>query len=329
MKKKVFGLLAATLAGSTLFLSACSAGDSKIVFKNYWNYNTESTSNELIEETLRYEVSFLSYDSGMNYALDYEGTYETKLVSKSNDTYEFTSTLDLTVSFTVNGQTEEKQDTVKTYVHFYKAGGTDNLRPISSWKKLTSHTPVFTKSASSPKDCYLRYDYEFETTYENGQGSCEATRYFYNKITDKYDLGVPQTYTFSASSSKRSVLDNEQFPVAFRAMPAGTNTKVQMFNPYLGHSQNYVVKLSGDTKEKKYEYTLNETAVNETIKYNTASIIVDGTWSGQPQWAEIASLQDPQMNRNRNIMLYYCAPLDNNIGAVVYKLKSAKYSKLI
>ena len=32
MKKKLFAVLAATLAGATLSLSACTSGDSKIVF---------------------------------------------------------------------------------------------------------------------------------------------------------------------------------------------------------------------------------------------------------------------------------------------------------
>ncbi len=326
MKKKLFGLLAATLAGSTLFLSACTAGDSKIVFKNYWNYNTESTSGEQIDETLVYEVSYVSYGSNINYTLDYDGTYTTRLVSKSNDTYEFTSELDVTVSFTVNGKTEEKQDSVKTQVIFYKAGGTDNLRPVSSYKKLTSHSPVYTNGASAPKDCYQRYDYEFTTTYQDGQGVCNAVRRYYNTDTQDF-VDVPQRYTFSASSSKRSVLDNEQFPVAFRAMPAGTNTKVQMFNPFLGYSQNYVVSVSGDAKEKEYAYKLNDEDNKRIIKYHTASIIVDGTSSGQPQRAEIASLQDSTMNINRNLMLYYGAPLSNNMGILEYHLISADYNK--
>ena len=88
MKKKLFAVLAATLAGATLSLSACSSGDSKILFKNYWNLNTESTSNAKIDETLLYKVSYLSYGGNINYTLDYDGTYNTRLVSKSNDTYE-------------------------------------------------------------------------------------------------------------------------------------------------------------------------------------------------------------------------------------------------
>ena len=310
MKKKLFAVLAATLAGSTLFLSACTAGDSKIVFKNYWNYNTESTSNERIDETLVYEVSYTSYGGDINYTLDYDGTYTTRLVSKSNDTYEFTSELDVTASFTVNGVTEEKQDSVKTQVIFYKAGGEDNLRPVSSYKKLTSHSPAYTNGASSPKDCYYRYDYEFTTTYQDGQGVCDAVRRYYNADTQEF-VDVPQRYTFGASSSKRSVLDNEQFPVAFRAMPAGTNTKVQMFNPFLGYSQNYVVSVSGDAKEKEYSYTRNGADFKDT--------------SGQPQRAEIATLENNQMNSTRNIMLYYCAPLSNNMGLLEYKLISATY----
>ncbi|MBQ8343078.1 MAG: hypothetical protein IJY21_03105 [Clostridia bacterium] len=324
MKKKLFAVLAATLAGATLSLSACTSGDSKIVFKNYWNYDTEYTSNQLIDETLVYDVSYTSYNSNINYTLDYDGTYTTRLVSQSNDTYLFTSDLDVTASFTVNGVTEEKQDSVTTQVVFYKAGGTDNLRPVSSYKKIVSHSPNYTNGASSPKDCYTPYHYEFTTTYTDGQGSCVSTRRVFTNDGQDY-VDVPETYSFSATSSKRSVLDNEQFPVAFRAMPAGTSAKVQMFNPFLGHSQNYAVSLSSDTKEKTYSYTLNGTDIERTIKYCTASIAVDGTTSGLPQQAEIAALQDSKDNTNRNIMLYYGAPLANYMGILEYKLISANY----
>lgn len=329
MKKKLFAVLAATLAGATLSLSACTSGDSKIVFKNYWNFVTEYTSNEPIDETLVYDVSYTSYDSDINYDLDYDGTYTTRLVSQSNDTYLFTSNLEVTVTFTVNGVTEEKQDKVETQVLFYKAGGTDNLRPVSSSKKITSHTPVFTDGASAPKDCYQRYDYEFTTTYQDGNGNCVSLRKLFDENKQAYDTTADyvENYSFSATSSKRSVLDNEQFPVAFRAMPAGTSTKVQMFNPFLGYSQNYAVSVTSDTKEKVYNYALNGENVERTIAYCTASISVDGTTSGQPQWAEIAAEQSSKDNRYRNIMLYYCAPLSNYMGYLEYKLVSADYAK--
>lgn len=326
MKKKLFAILAATLAGTTLSLCACTSGDSKIIFKNYWNVNTEYTSNEPIDETLVYDVSFDASDN-LPYGLDYEGTYTTTLYrSQNSETYTFTSTLDVTVSFTVNGVTETKEDKVVTEVVFYKAGGTDNLRPVSSHKTLVSHSPVYT-SSSSIEDCYHYYQYEFTTTYTDGKGVCDAVRTFPAKEGEE-EKTVAKSYTFGASSSKRTVLDNEQFPVAFRAMPAGTSAKVQMFNPFLGYSQNYSVSLSDETKEKTVNYTLNGNPKNGSVKYNTASISVAGTTSGMPQQAEIAATTDGKNNLSRNVMLYYSAPVSYNshyLGALEYNLISATY----
>ncbi len=325
MKKKLFAVLAATLAGTTLSLSACTSGDSKIVFKNYWNYDTEYTSNESIDETLVYDVSFTpNKDSAINYEIDYDGTYTTHLKSQSNEIYEFTSTLEITVRFTLNGETETKTDSTTTNVVFYKAGGTDNMRPISSYKKLTSHTPRYVNNAATIQDCYTLFDYEITTTYKDGNGTCVCVR---NIFEDSEQVSFPKKkeYSFSATSGKRSVLDNEQFPVAFRAMPAGTNTNVQMFDPFLGYSHNYAVSVTSETKDKEYTYKLNGEDIKRTISYTTASICVDGTSSGQPQWAEIAAVQNNKSNTNRNIMLYYCAPLSNYMGDLEYKLISANY----
>lgn len=331
MKKKLFSILAATLAGTTLSLCACTSGDSKIVFKNYWNLNTEYTSNESINETLVYNVSFDADDS-MPYGLDYDGTYTTTLCrSQNSETYTFTSTLDVRVSFTVNGKTETKEDKVETEVVFYKAGGTDNLRPVSSHKTIVSYSPVYT-SPSSIEDCYQYYQYEFTTKYEDGKGACDVVRTFPAKEGEE-EKTQKDSYPFGASSSKRTVLDNEQFPVAFRAMPAGTNAKVQMFNPFLGYSQNYSVSLSEETKEKtiSYQYTSKGTTTEKkdvSIKYYTASISVAGTNSGLPQQAEIAAMTDGKNNLNRNIMLHYSAPVSHNfhyLGTLEYTLVSATY----
>ena len=330
MKKKIFAALAATLVGATFAFSGCTSGESKIVFGNYWNYNTEPTSHETIDETLEYEVSFTQTDSAfINYELDYDGTYVTRLLSQSGGTYLFTSQLTVDVTFTVNGKSETKQDSVTTEVIFYEAGGTDNLRPVSSKKTIVSHTPASNNEAAQPKDCYQRYDYVFTTTYADGIGVCKSVSRIFNEETQSYDraLDYVQEFTFGASSGKRSVLDNEQFSVAFRALPAGTNTKVQMFNPFLGYSQTYALSLTGDAKEKSYKYELNGVLEDRTIAYRTASISVDGTSSGQPQWAEIAALQDAKTNANRNVMLYYSAPLAYNMGVLQYKLVKATYVK--
>jgi hypothetical protein len=328
MKKKLFAVLATMLAVSTLSLSACTSGNSKITFKNYWNVNTEYTSNETINETLTYDVSYLPSGNGaINYVLDYEGTYTTNLYLKSSadDVYVFTSDLVVDATFMVNGLEEVKHDYVHTEVTFYKAGGTENLRPISSLKQITSHSPIMTTSASTPQDCYYRYDYEIKTVYENGQGVCTRTSKIYNEELNDYIETVDYEKSFTATSKKRTVLDNEQFPIAFRAMPAGTDTTVQMFNPFLQHSQNYRVSLSGDTTERKYEYTLNGSKVTPTLRYHTGTIVVDGTASGQAQWAEIATIEDERMNTDRRIMLAYYAPLAQNVGLMVYELTSATY----
>lgn len=327
MKKKLFAVLAATLAGTTLSLSACTSGDSKITFRDYWNVTPSLTAEEPINETLTYDVAFESYNSeSINYDIDYKGTYTTTLMWDYKESlYVFTSNLDVETTFTVGNESETKKDKVYTKVSFHKAGGTDNLSPVSSYKEITSHTPIVTNSASTPKDCYERYDYTITTNYENGQGKCTILRELYSEELNDLIEMPPKEKTFNATSKKRSVLDNEQFPVAFRTLPVNTNTTVQMFNPFLEKSQKYTVSFSEETQEKKYSYKLNGNDVTPTIHYHTASIAVAGTTSGQAQSAEIATMEEGKPNTNRRLMLAYYAPLSQNIGVLKYTLKTAEY----
>ena len=103
MKKKLFAVLAATLTMATLSLSACGSSTSKIVFKNYWNFNTAAGIVENIDETLVYDVSYTSYNSQINYELDYDGTYTTNLVLLGDGTYQFSTELTMDVTYTLNG----------------------------------------------------------------------------------------------------------------------------------------------------------------------------------------------------------------------------------
>ncbi|MBQ9714422.1 MAG: hypothetical protein IJV83_03780 [Clostridia bacterium] len=318
--KKCFAALAALLASTTLCLSSCTDNGSKITFKNYWS-NAEAGTVKPINETCEYEVSFDDYDSSfINYELNYTGTYKTTLVSsREGDSfiYTFSTELALTTTFTVDEDTETFKDYMISSVKFYAPGGEDNLRPISSSKEIYSHSPRITNEASEAKDCYTFYHYRFTNDYSDG-GTCIKERIFHgiNEETgEEITSTAEETFTFS-TSSKHNVLDNEQFPVAFRAMPTGTDNTVRMFNPYIEGTQDYDVSLSDDAEDHSVKFQLNgETA--ESKKYYEASIVLSSNASGQPQTAWIA--EEDAFNR---IMLYYKAPLANSIGAIEYKLKS-------
>ncbi|MBE5747292.1 MAG: hypothetical protein E7352_03840 [Clostridiales bacterium] len=329
MKKKLFAAFAATLACATLALGACSANEAPITFVNYWDLNTEYTNEDPTHESLVYDVSFTpSYSSFVNYKIDYDGTYKTTLDWEKDDkTYTSTSSLQLAVTFEVNGDKETRNDFVTTTVKFHQAGGVNNLRPISSSKTILSHTPITNSGAFKASDCYSVFCYKIETVYENGFGYCTMTEYDVDTTSHlpDYDKVLEEKkFVFGAYSSKCSVLDNEQFPIAFRAMPAGTNAAVQIFNPFAGYSQKYSVALSAAPTKGSYKYKLNGEETERTIDYHTASIVVDGESSGLPQTAEIATLnwKDTTLNINRNVMLRYYTPLAYNMGTIVYSLSS-------
>ena len=316
MKMKKIALALETALACTS-LAACGNPDNKLIFNDYWELNSLAPSSSL-QETLVYKVKFEA-DGGLNmlnYKLSYgEGTYTTTLKSQGQG-YVYTTSLSMPVSFKYGSDAAvEATDTVETEVTFQRAG--NGLTPISSKKKVVSHTPT-QNTATSSDSCFLLYDFTVETLYaEDGKATSAAT---YSQAEGD---PIVMNSEFSYDGGKHSYLDNEQLLLALRAVSASTTSgTVKSYNVFTEAKQS--VKLSFSTEEtgKEFSYTLNGQDIKTNISYRSVNMVIDAKNPGATQTALIATTSKPENNVHRNVMLQLVTPLSYSIGRFVYTLSS-------
>ena len=312
--RKIALALAATLSLTTL--AACTDTDQKLTFNDYWEYNALVASSS-VDETLEYSVTFekgAGADS-LGYSLTYgEGAYVTTLKTHTQG-YIYTTSLTMPVTFQYGeDEAEEVTDTVTTEVIFQRSK--DGLRPISSSKKVVSHTPQ-NGGATSTKTCYAFYDFTVETVYPTeGKATSTVT---YTTSEEPYVL----TNSFDANDKKFSYIDNEQLLLALRAIsPSTTSGTVQIYNPFIESKQNINLTF---TEEAAKELTLNWNGETQkkTIPCRSVSLVIDDRNPGGTQTALIAQRTKVEKNENHNVMLQLTVPLSYSIGNLVYTLVSA------
>lgn len=311
--RKIAIALAATLAFTTL--AACTNTDQKLTFNDYWEYNALVASSS-VDETLEYKVTYekLAGADALGYTLTYgEGSYVTTLKTHTQG-YIYTTSLEIPVTFQYGtDEAETVTDTVTTEVVFQRSK--DGLRPISSSKKVVSHTPQ-NGGATSTKTCYALYDFTVETVYPTeGKATSTVT---YTTAEEPYIV----TSSFDASDKKFSYLDNEQLLLSLRALsPSTTSGTVQIYNPFIENKQNINLTFA---EEAAKELTLNwngETS-KKTIACRSVSLTIDDRNPGGTQTALFAQRTTAEKNENGNIMLQLTVPLSYSIGNLVYTLVS-------
>lgn len=321
MKKKIFSAIALML-GITCF-SACTDTDRSIAFGRYWQ--TNATAYQAIDESLEYTVSH-EKGSGMDnlgYTFEYgEGKYVATLKSESGDgaeVYRYTTSLNISVTYTYKGETETFEDTVETETVF----STDlQLRPISSKKTIVSHTPRSSK-INSLEDCYSYYAYETTTAYSADGTSGETT--VVKNFNDE-EKKTSQTASFSIGS-KYTYLDNEQLPFILRGFSTSdSSASVNVYSPFLSKMQ--LVNISFSSDENGQEFTLTENGIQskKNIPYRVGTFVLSDTYSGEKQTVWIAKATNITNNANRNVILRMETPLAYNFGALVYDLKTVSHS---
>jgi len=312
--KKIALALTAVLAFSSL--AACGNTDNKLIFSDYWEYNSLAPSSA-IQETLEYKVTF-EKGAGLdmiNYSLSYgEGSYVTTLKSQGQG-YVYTTLLTMPVTFQYGSEdTYTATDTVETEVTFERAGS--GLTPLSSKKKVVSHTPSQSK-ATSVKTCFYLYDFTVETVYP-AEGKATTT------VTYQHEEGEPtvMSSTFKADGGKYSYLDNEQLLLGLRAISSSTTSgSVKVYNPFTEAMQKVKLTFAKETGAE-FTYTLNGEQMKTNVPYRPVSIVIDAKNPGATQTAWIAKTGKPESNTHRNVMLKLITPLSYSFGSFTYELKS-------
>ena len=326
MKKKKLLALGATVMSAMLFAS-CATPSQKVKFSENWYSDTTYDIKSGVTETLEYAVSFEA-KSGANTeyrALRYNpGTYTTTLVSEYSNTLE-TLVYRYTTSFEISGEHECKStaeiknftDTITSEVVFTSA--IQGLKPISSVKTISSHTPTVISQPLSISECYTKYDYKVETTYDEGlNGTSVQTIYLEGK-----DPHVTTT-NFTAKDANFTVLDNEQLLFALRGMSSYSTQKFNVYNNSWKRSQLITLGTEEEASEE-FTFEMNGASKKATIAYVPLTLTMQEKNSASPQTIWIAKTNDRTNNTYRNVILKFSIPLNNAFGILEYKLTKASF----
>lgn len=315
MKKKIIPIISAILCATTL--AACTDTDKKVSFSAYWYKNANLPV--LTTETLVYDVSFneaagtqsAGYDS-----IDYDGTYTTKLYLK-NDVYYYDTTLDVKVTFVVDGVTKEETDKVVSHVEFTRE--TDGFSPIKSVKTIENHSPINGATAET----YCSYAaYSVTTVYDSDGKGGKCT------IVNS-DNDASQTKSFDIDTEEYTYLDNEQLVFALRGInPSVSASPVFLvYDTFKNANYNINATFGSVVTGKDFKFTKNGAEFNDSIDYYAVKLAIDADMPGTAQTVWVAKTTDAQKNSHRNAILRIETPLYYSMGTLVYELKDATFAE--
>ena len=312
--KKFLSAIALTLCAT---LTACAGTSTKVTFEEYWLEDAgiaPNVSPETVLEALEYDVEFKKA-SGLNddYSVHYEnGVYTTKL-TLNQGVYRYETSLSIDVTYTVDGQSDRKTDSIVSWVEFKKNA---KLQPIKSHKEIVNHSPE--GEGTTIESCYTKYDYTVDTTYnENGLGGKSVI------VNNTTSTSEEKTFTVE---DKYTCLDNEQLLFALRGLSQSTSTaSLSVYAPFSGAVQTINVGYSSLEQGTEFTFTKNGVSSTQVINYYPVSVKINAQLPGATQTAWIAATTNAHSNTFRNLILQLETPVFYNLGSLIYKLKSASF----
>ena len=338
MKKK---LIAATaLALSTVTLAACGATNEKLTLSPNWEIGIISEATTATAEELTYSVTFKesSFLQKDYYTVEYcgkenaaPGVYTTKLEYLSDNTYRYTTSLTMQVTFTLaDGQTETKTDSVQTTAIFKKAD--KSLQPISSKKTVLCYSPNNVAATALDK-AYTEYHYEFSIEYADDLSGGTLTKTDLSEartLLEKENYPDGKDYkSFSIDNKKYTYLDNEQLLCALRAIPNSSIASSKTVNVYNASLMTVetVTTTPSTAAKTKFNFALNGEASSEhEIEYTPLTIKTGNKDSLLSHTLWYAKTTDANNNKYRNVLLKMSVPLHFGMGTLTYELTAATFS---
>lgn len=314
------------LLAPVALLSGCTTY-TPLSFTANWHANTADRSVGNTQETLSYAVTFEKNESIRDFSIVYEtGTYTATLRNDnitlasgtSEEGYVYTTRLDITGHFTLNGTDSETfTDYVTSEVRFLPA--TSGLRPVSSKKEVHTTSPL-TNAPVSLDSAYKVYHYTFEADYDDALNAA-TTRYTdltaNNPSPKETSYKIETNYTF---------LDNEQIIFAIRGLSLTNSFSCSTIHP-IEESVATVSGASIETGKENMSFVMNGNEIAEEINTNRLSLYYTNTsHSGAWQRLVYAQCTDVSNNRFRNVLLKMEVPVLYNLGTLTYTLKSAQFA---
>lgn len=317
MKKKIIPILSAILCATTLV--ACSDTDKKVSFSGYWYKDINVLPTKQQTETLVYDVSFTEaagtqsagYDS-----IDYDGTYTTTL-KRVSEGYQYTTLLDVTVSFVIDGEVMTETDKVSSTVTFTTE--TDGFRPIASEKTLVNHAPI--NNATKETYCTAS-NYTITTVYDNDGEGGKCTIVNNENEAD-------QTKSFEIDADEYTYLDNEQLLFALRGVNPSVSASPSflVYDAFKDSVYNINAAYGSAVTGKSFTFNKNGAAHTGTVDYYAVSLSIDAEMPGTSQTIWVAKTTNAQSNTYRNVILRMENPLYYSMGTLVYELTDATFAE--
>lgn len=324
-KKKILALGA--VAMSAILFASCTSPSKKVKFIENWYLDTTYDIKADVNETLTYSVSF---EAGSNADTEYralrynQGIYTTTLVSEFSDTlgsyvYRYTTSLEISGEHEckTSGEIQNFNDTVTSEVVFTSA--MQGLKPISSTKTFSSHTPTTAIQPLSVTECYVKQNYTVQTNYDEALNG--------TSIQTIYKEGQEPRITttnFEARDEDYTTIDNEQFLFALRGLSSYSAQTFNVYNNAWKRSQLVSVSVSAEESEE-FSFEFNGENKKATIAYIPVSLGIQENNSGSAQSFWIAKTTERTNNTYRNVVLKFSIPVNNAFGTFEYNLVKANF----
>ena len=313
MKKLLSAITCVILA--LVMLTGCS----QPVFRLSGSYFLDDETNlsvGQIDETSTYNVEFLPNEqSAVQLKVD-TAKYTTHLFTSSYEgtkCYQYTTTLDVTGSYTIAGNSEAFTDKVETEVYFL--GVDKSLNPLYSKRTVKAHSAVATTEEYSVK----YYEYEIATKYQDSNATVTFTPNT-EQSTGAYDLTAGE-HNFTKVYEK-PYFDNEMMLIAMRAMDlnasySATFTTIDAFSNAKREMQLLPdSETPSETLEISYTNSGEKVSKVETFKYDLS---IAGTFTGSTIVLNYAA-RTQKKEGQRLVKMEVEAPL--TMGKFVYTINS-------
>lgn len=329
MKKKLISAVSALLVAGTVILSGC--GEITTSFSANWYKNTSLSSNiSGTSEKLSYKVEYNGDDKTNDaYTLNYEdGVYTTQLSNtvykwedgSSENVYSYSTSFNITVTYTINGESATYEDEVTSTVLFRTIE--ESLKPIRSVKTVSSHSPAM-QSPKTLKEGVKYNHYRFTTEYNKAANEATLTS---EKLDGDESSLKAETNVFEIDD-KYTYIDNEQLLFAARGITSSSTT-LYVLNASVKDVQAVTVSQQG-TGESEYKFDIDGSETPEEgykIPFTAVALQINGTQSGHTQTVYYASTTSADNNTYRNVMLYHATFLPYNLGYLRYTLTDAQFT---
>lgn len=341
-----------------------NARTSTIVEKNYLGY--WQTHKEVAEYSISFNDTgstnySVSYDTeGAVYSTEFymEKSYDWTNAAipeeyrlqeaQSEPLYVYTASLSISGAYKLKSTDEEKKfdDVLQSVCKFRLAG--DNLQPVYS-KQVIKNTAPNSLGTQVIEASYVQTDSVYETFYNH-----DCTEAYVKQTDNLAEVKEKEPKKISVKDENGlSIFDNSQLRAALRAftMTGGATRRFNVLAPQNAAMQTCTATITApvelnvnDEEQKAIITALDECKPDDyiffdgtpssgdetarTYRYNALSLAVEADLKGSSPTCWFSTVENPDVNGTRSILLRMTTPVSFGLGTLTYSLKSLNVKEI-